>query len=315
MISSDAAKQPEAYPLEPKYKRDNGLYVLDTDTASLPFPKDFEVRDTSVVYLPAGQIAGNHKHPRQEAYVCCDEGVELHWLDETGKVHIEQMVKPGENPQLFIMPPHIPHAVVNASGHNITLVGFADSSLENVESVEVAVLDKKAGSGLTDLEAAQVTRLLSKLEPGFLPFGIFHEVSRLVATPIIEVVPLRISPDGKIEVLLLRREADDPVWPGQLHVPGTVVRASDAPHSFDDPLNRIFTKELGGVKLSAPVFVKNIFHNSGRGMEASQIYWVEVQSEDATHEFYDIDNLPEAIVNSQLDFIPAAIANFKAAKA
>ncbi len=147
-----------------------------------------------------------------------------------------------------------------------------------------------------------------------LPFDIFHQVARLVATPIIEVVPLRTNA-GKTEILLLRREVDDPVWPNQLHVPGTVVRASDTPGSFNDPLKRVLSKELHGVPTSALTFVKNILHHSGRGMEASQIFWVEVQGEAIEGAFYDANELPGDIVRSQLDFIPDAIAHFKSARA
>lgn len=133
----------------------------------------------------------------------------------------------------------------------------------------------------------------------------------MAATPIIEVVPLRKSSNGKVEILLLKREADDPVWPGQLHVPGTVVRASDAPGSFEESLNRILVKELAGVNTSKPTFVENILHHSGRGMEVSQIFLTEIQGKPVVGEFYDIDDLPQSIVKSQLDFIPDAIAHFR----
>jgi uncharacterized RmlC-like cupin family protein len=302
------------YIIEPKYRRDNGLYVIDT--ADLPFPQGFAVHDTSIVHLPSGQIAGNHKHPRQEAYYCCDKGVELHWLDDAGKTHIEVMSAADGAPTLFVMPPFVPHAVVNASTQDATLVGFADGPLDGVEMVEVAVLPQKSTlAGLSEPEAAQVASQLSRLEPGFLPFAIFHEVTRLVVTPIVEVVPLRLAANGKTEILLLKREVDDPVWPHQLHIPGTVVRASDAPGSFNDPLQRILAKELSGVKTSEPAFVKNILHHSGRGMEASQIFWVEVQSGVTKGEFYDADDLSESIVKSQLDFIPDAITHFKKTRA
>lgn len=125
----------QAYLFEPKYKRDNGLLVLDI--GKLPLPDSFKVQETSVVRLPAGEIAGNHKHPRQEAYICLDEGVTLHWLDENGRVHVENMASPGKL-QFFVAPPHVPHAVVNASHNDATIVGYADGPLEDVEQVEVA---------------------------------------------------------------------------------------------------------------------------------------------------------------------------------
>jgi hypothetical protein len=176
-------------------------------------------------------------------------------------------------------------------------------------------MERLNSNSLSESEVKQAAALLSRLKPGLLPFEIFHEVARVSTMPIVEVVPLRVAQRGITEILLLQREDDDPVWPGQLHVPGTVVRASDTPGSFDDPLNRVLTKELANTKTTSPVFVKNILHHSGRGMEASQIFWVEVEGEPAGGKFYDVDSLPESIVQSQLDFIPDAIAHFRDAKA
>lgn len=168
--------------------------------------------------------------------------------------------------------------------------------------------------GLSEQEVAQAAKLLSKLEPGFLPFDIFHEVARLVALPIIEVVPLRRAAQGGIEVLLLAREADDPAWPGMLHVPGTVVRASDTMGSFDDALKRILVDELAGISSSPPVFVKNIVHKQARGVEVSQIFWVEVTAEPAVGRFYNAEALPKTLVETQRGFIVDAIEDFRNAK-
>jgi len=164
---------------------------------------------------------------------------------------------------------------------------------------------------LPEAEVTQVTKLLSMLEPGFLPFELFHQIARLVVTPIIELVPLRVSATGSVEILLLPRPADDPIWPGQLHVPGTVIRATDSPHSFHDGLQRT-VNELGDGDIGVPVFVKNLLHPSGRGMEATQVYWVEIKSQPRIGKFYSADKLPTLIVKTQLDFIPDAIAHFKA---
>lgn len=169
--------------------------------------------------------------------------------------------------------------------------------------------------GLSEDEVTQAAELLSRLQPGFLPFKIFHQVTRLVATPIVEIVPLRFTQPNKVEILLLQREADDPAWPGQWHVPGTVIRATDTSGSFDDALQRILSQELGGTKTSKLSFVTSILHLQNRGMEASQIFWVEIDGEPGEGQLYDVDHLPATIVKTQLDFIPDAIAHFKDAKA
>lgn len=160
---------------------------------------------------------------------------------------------------------------------------------------------------LTPTELQTLAQLLSKLEPGLLPFPVFHAITRLVATPIIEVVPLRFNADGEIEILLLRRDKNDPVWPNKLHVPGTVVRASDSNENFSEAFERILSGELSGVTADQPTFVKNVIHHSGRGTEVSQIFWIEIVSRPSTGLFYNVKQLPADLVDSQLDFIPAAI--------
>jgi len=164
---------------------------------------------------------------------------------------------------------------------------------------------------LSEEQLHTMATMLSRLQPGVLPLPIFHAITRLVATPIVEIVPLRRNQNNKIEVLLLKREPADPIWPGQLHVPGTVIRASDSESNFADAFKRILLGELEGIPATTPTFVKNILHKQGRGMEASQIYWVEVQGKPTVGKFYDVDQLPKTLVTTQLNFIPAAVAHYK----
>ena len=132
---------------------------------------------------------------------------------------------------------------------------------------------------LSEDELRQIVSGLAKLDPGLLPFEIFHQFARLAVMPVIEVVPFRTNPDGNIEILLISRSANDPNWPNQLHVPGTVIRSTDQLDSYKSAFHRIFDGELQKVKVSEPVFVQNLLHHSGRGVETSQIHWVEVYGE------------------------------------
>ncbi len=159
---------------------------------------------------------------------------------------------------------------------------------------------------LSSDEEQQLVALLAKLQPGLLPFDVFHQVARLCALPIIELVPVRTHNDT-VEVLLLERAADDPIWPGKLHVPGTVIRSSDTIGSFDDAFSRLLTEELDGVATNPPVFVQNMLNRSNRGIEASQLYWVEVTGEPLVGKFYPANELRSTVVPSQLDFILSAI--------
>jgi uncharacterized RmlC-like cupin family protein len=124
----------ERYPVEPKYQKENGLYVIDSD--DLPFPADFRIAERSIVRIPAGQVAGNHRHPRLEAYVTCDD-VTLVWVDENGERHMEAMGE-ASGLALFVVRSMVPHAVVNHSQSGATIIGFADGPLVDVEPMQVA---------------------------------------------------------------------------------------------------------------------------------------------------------------------------------
>lgn len=109
----------------------------------------------------------------------------------------------------------------------------------------------------TEGKRNRLTALLAELSPGYYPRSIFRQLCRLTATPIIEIVPLWKN-KVNVEVLLLKRVPDDPLG------------------SFDDALRRTLRDELKETKVTPSVFVKTILHHSGRGMEAAQVYWVEL---------------------------------------
>lgn len=170
---------------------------------------------------------------------------------------------------------------------------------------------------LTQDEVVQLTTLLKKLEPGFLPYPIFEQVTRIIALPIIEFIPLRLNNEGGVDVLLLERPQSDTLFAGLLHTPGTVIRATDVRTTENDnwkAFDRILQEELLGTKASAPYYVGSIFHASKRGAEQAQLYWVEILEEPKVGVFYPVENLPDTLIDSQKDFILAAVQSFKTAK-
>jgi hypothetical protein len=166
---------------------------------------------------------------------------------------------------------------------------------------------------MSDEEINQAAALLAKFQPGFLPYPVFEQVARIVALPIIEFIPLRGN-DDKVEVLLIERPSDDPLWPGALHTPGTVIRATDL-HSDGQEnwpaFDRILKEELKGTPVGPPHYVGSIFHESKRGAEQAQLYWVEVTGVPLAGKFYQVDNLPANFIESQHAFVRAAVDNFK----
>lgn len=169
-------------------------------------------------------------------------------------------------------------------------------------------------NSVTKTEIAELTRLLKKLEPGFLPLDIFMEIARLAVLPIIEFVPLRVNKNGEVEVLLLSRDADDPLWPNELHVPGTVIRPTDTEGKIYRAFERILDDELKGTKTTPPHYVGSNLHKSKRGMEQAQIYWIEVTAEPNVGEFYPVFRLPTNVMESQLNFIKLAAKSYETTK-
>lgn len=158
----------------------------------------------------------------------------------------------------------------------------------------------------------QAANTLRSLEPGFLPLEIFHAVAGLTVTPVIELVPFKADSASDPQVLLTRRDADDTHWPSLLHVPGTVIRASDEP---DDDLptafNRLFSQELPEITVVGdPEFVQIKFHQVRRGMELALVHYVLVEGSTDDKEYYSVNDLPEDIVDHQVGFIHAATERF-----
>ena len=166
---------------------------------------------------------------------------------------------------------------------------------------------------MKDEDITKTAELLKQLKPGFLPYPIFEQVARLVALPIVEFVPLRKGENG-IEVLLIARPDDDPLWPGLLHTPGTVIRATDLNEGRQEnwpAFDRILNDELKGTTVGSPHYVGSILHQSKRGAEQAQLYWVEVVGMPIEGKFYEASNLPQGLIISQSIFIKACIDNFE----
>lgn len=163
-------------------------------------------------------------------------------------------------------------------------------------------------------EINQLVGLLRQFEPGYLPYPIFEEIARLTVMPIIEFVPLTII-ENEVNVLLIRRDKDDPLWPNLLHTPGTVLRTTDYEENPKNrkqwaPFQRIIIDELKSASVGLPYYVGSIFHKSKRGIEQAQVYWLEVVSNPNVGEFYNVTQLPKCLIESQYIFIQEAVKHY-----
>ena len=170
--------------------------------------------------------------------------------------------------------------------------------------------ESRANTEPTAEEIAFAVSILRRLKPGFLPKELFIELTRLMTTSIVEVVPMR-RVNGKAQILLLQRPEDDPNWPGMLHTPGTVVRPTDSEEGIAGPISRIYKDELNLDEWQEPVFVGPILHKVNRGTEMSTVFYLDMSDADITEgTWYDSDNLPDNIVDTQIEFINESLEKF-----
>lgn len=115
-------------------KEDSDVWVLNTN--DIPVEKS-KINDQQLVHLAPLSVGGNHRHPRTEWFVAIGELLFV-WLDENGVKHEEPM-NPDGKLRLVMVPPFVPHAVVNQSSEKIGLLfDMADAPMSDVEKIAVA---------------------------------------------------------------------------------------------------------------------------------------------------------------------------------
>lgn len=159
---------------------------------------------------------------------------------------------------------------------------------------------------LTEDEISRAAGLLAKLEPGYLPEKLFIEINRLHVASTVVVVPLKRAKNG-VEVLLIERGSDDPIWPNYWHLPGTMLRPSDKEGDYSDAFRRIFEDELQNIKtIGEPEHVKTAFTETRRGREHTPVYWIEVIDQPKEGRFFPINNLPARKIEHETAYIQEA---------
>lgn len=124
-------------PIEPTYKKDNGMFVFGLSQYDDLI--DFPIKERSVISMPSQQFGGNHSHPRTEAFIALGAHAELHWIDDSGKKHIELM-NPKSKLQVVIVYPGTPHAIRNNSRSETAIIieyATESQSLEDVTREQV----------------------------------------------------------------------------------------------------------------------------------------------------------------------------------
>lgn len=165
--------------------------------------------------------------------------------------------------------------------------------------------------GLSPDEITTAIELLGRLQPGFLPGEIFHAIARLTVLTALEMVPFRLDEMGRTQVLLIRRSLQDKFWPNMLHVPGTIIRATDEGENFEGAIERLLKEEMGDPPVvRGPIVFGVGLHPSVRGVETLIMSWVQLQ-DSPKGEFYLVDDLPTELIEEQIPLIHQAMGNFR----
>ena len=160
---------------------------------------------------------------------------------------------------------------------------------------------------------ADVLQQLADLEPGRIPLDLFNAMARLTVTPVVEIAPL-YNNVGVLSVLLCKRPEDDPLWPGQYHLPGTIVGAQDRPGGYSDAFSRILNGRLRDVQTTEPIFVGSEIVKTARGAEIALIHWAEILVNPKKDTLFPVDELPSDMIEGHPNFILMAIASYTAAR-
>ena len=174
-------------------------------------------------------------------------------------------------------------------------------------------------NSLSPSEIHDIAQNLKKIKPGTLPLEIFSEFCRLKVTITLEVVPLCLSPDGQVYVVMFNRGPDDLWWPNEFHTPGTCLHPNDIPEGQwglpTKAFDRLKDTELKEIKLIGDLnFIDNHNRQTNRGPESVQVYLQEVDYESAKQNIFPVNQLPSNTMAHQIPMIQKCVEVFKSQK-
>lgn len=161
--------------------------------------------------------------------------------------------------------------------------------------------------GLTKAEEQQVLELLNKVGSR-MSAEFYNAVAAKFVLTAIETVPLRRRGDT-VEVLLLERNPNDTFYAGQVHSPGSMLRASD--QTYGDALRRVQWAELGLRFAEPPQFVSPLFQSTPRGPENGLVFACRLEAEPTIGKFHDVTSLPPNVIEHHRPIIQAATEFFR----
>ena len=160
-----------------------------------------------------------------------------------------------------------------------------------------------------DVDVDLLVHLLNQVDP-IKPLGTKLHDALLRIGPIgtsVEAVCLRLGRKKRVEVFLTRR-AENEVYPGEFHCPGTFIRSGE---TIADTFQRLGDYELGG-RLSSWRHIGNVNHpEEMRGHCISTVYLCELLDQpNLKGAWYPISDLPPTVETHQKRIIPMAAGIF-----
>jgi hypothetical protein len=158
----------------------------------------------------------------------------------------------------------------------------------------------------SDEEIETAARIINRLPRGYLPQPLFVAVASKIVTPTLELVILK-KVNEQTQVLLTKRPDDDKFWPGEWHIPGTVIRSTDTESTYESCFTRILDDELEGlVTITKPSRVSIEFWEIERGRELDQLFvtnCVNAQEVSDSIRFFPVDALPKNLMSHHREVI------------
>ena len=118
---------------------------------------------------------------------------------------------------------------------------------------------------------------------------LFYASARLFGEACLELYICRFTPDGKEQVYLLSRPANDPFYPSMLHMPG--ARKIPTETSAEN-LARAFSETPFNLNICVVEYVLSETYEAKRGVEYADVRRVVVSYHEGQINFHDVDNIP-----------------------
>lgn len=138
---------------------------------------------------------------------------------------------------------------------------------------------------LNELSPAQLAEIaancLSRLEVGRQPLPLFTQLARHAVISTVEFAPIH-DKHSELGVIMTQRPDDDPWWPRQWHIPGSVLLPTDSmatPHDYSGPMERVFKSEFRDsiTPLGSPTLFDIKRRSGPRGHELTAQTWIETR--------------------------------------